>query len=235
MSHPAASIKSIISGHTNLDSGFDDFMDDYNFGNEGSLNFNRSGYSDDGSISRGSSLNNFRLGNDDFKGDSKRNDDNKNGDFVYRPTNVDLATPPPEFLNSVLEPVSRPMSRNSTTSCISTTATKDGFEGKRFHRHGPTLYATNIITNMMQQQREQQLQELQQPFIKPSFSPPDSTDDPNQSLVSVQTTNAEVDGDTGISQDKREILFEKTFAKLPPVTFNEKMDMINTEELSSRR
>lgn len=40
--------------------------------------------------------------------------------------------------SSQLEPapdgVSRPWSRNSNTSCLSTTATKDGIEGKRLHR-----------------------------------------------------------------------------------------------------
>lgn len=36
----------------------------------------------------------------------------------------------------VSESFSRPMSRNSTTSCLSTTATKDGIEGRRHHRYG---------------------------------------------------------------------------------------------------
>lgn len=36
---------------------------------------------------------------------------------------------------------SRPWSRNSNTSCLSTTATKDGIEGKRHHRYVPFPFA----------------------------------------------------------------------------------------------
>lgn len=52
----------------------------------------------------------------------------------------------------VSESFSRPMSRNSTTSCLSTTATKDGVEGKKLHRHGPTPYFSNVIANMISHQ-----------------------------------------------------------------------------------
>ncbi|RKP31904.1 hypothetical protein METBISCDRAFT_26207 [Metschnikowia bicuspidata] len=57
------------------------------------------------------------------------------------------------------ERFSRPASRNSTTSCFSTTATKDGVEGKRIHRHGPSPYFANVINNMvhLQQQQYQQV------------------------------------------------------------------------------
>lgn len=60
------------------------------------------------------------------------------------------------------ESISRPWSRNSTTSCLSTTATKDGVEGKRFHRHGPTPYSTSILANMVYQQQIQYLHQQQQ-------------------------------------------------------------------------
>ncbi|CAK7900037.1 hypothetical protein CAAN1_05S04478 [[Candida] anglica] len=57
----------------------------------------------------------------------------------------------PDLSNvNVSESFSRPLSRNSNTSCLSTTATKDGIEGKRLHRHGPTSYSNNILTNMAQ-------------------------------------------------------------------------------------
>ena len=46
------------------------------------------------------------------------------------------------------ESSSRPLSRNLTTSCLSTTATKDGIEGKRLHRRGPTAFANSIIQGM---------------------------------------------------------------------------------------
>lgn len=71
----------------------------------------------------------------------------------------------------VSESVSRPASRNSTTSCLSTTATKDGIEGKKIYRHGPLPYFTNVINNMVHLQL-QQLQPVPQraPGI---LSPPD--------------------------------------------------------------
>ncbi|PVH15107.1 uncharacterized protein CXQ87_002942 [Candidozyma duobushaemuli] len=58
--------------------------------------------------------------------------------------------------------LSRPLSRNSTTSCLSTTATKDGVEGKKLHRHGPTPYFSSVIANMLSQQQQQQQQAQQQ-------------------------------------------------------------------------
>lgn len=50
--------------------------------------------------------------------------------------------------------ISRPISRNSTTSCLLTTATKDGVEGKKLHRHGPTPYFSNVIANMIHHQHQ---------------------------------------------------------------------------------
>lgn len=49
--------------------------------------------------------------------------------------------------------ISRPVSRNSTTSCLLTTATKDGIEGKKLHRHGPTPYFSSVIADMISHQR----------------------------------------------------------------------------------
>lgn len=54
------------------------------------------------------------------------------------------------------ESISRPESRNSMTSCLSTTATKDGVEGKKIHRHGPSPYFSNVIKNMANQQANPQ-------------------------------------------------------------------------------
>ncbi|CAH6723250.1 hypothetical protein CLIB1444_13S03686 [[Candida] jaroonii] len=41
------------------------------------------------------------------------------------------------------------LSRNSTTSCLSTTATKDGVEGRKLHRNGPNPYSNQLIANMI--------------------------------------------------------------------------------------
>lgn len=53
----------------------------------------------------------------------------------------------------ISESISRPGSRNSMTSCLSTTATKDGVEGKKIHRHGPSPYFANVINNMVHLQQ----------------------------------------------------------------------------------
>lgn len=56
--------------------------------------------------------------------------------------------------------ISRPASRNSTTSCLLTTATKDGVEGKKLHRHGPTPYSSSVIADMISHQ--------QHPILRPT-------------------------------------------------------------------
>lgn len=70
-----------------------------------------------------------------------------------RPRTPDREISPEQDANmgseNYIDSFSRPLSRNSTTSCLSTTATKDGIEGNRLHRHGPTSYSNNIISNMV--------------------------------------------------------------------------------------
>lgn len=114
----------------------------------------------------------------------------------HRGPGIDF-TPPPE-----LEPASRPWSRNSTTSCLSTTATKDGVEGKMLHRLGPTLYSNTIIANMLHHQQE--------------------------SSSSIHTTGAEVDGDSGVLHERRESDFQHTFSTNDPpeMTLKEKVGLI---------
>ncbi|CAK9438786.1 uncharacterized protein LODBEIA_P30100 [Lodderomyces beijingensis] len=53
------------------------------------------------------------------------------------------------------DPYSRPLSQNSTTSCLSTTATKDGIQGKRLRRFGPSAYVSDVISNMNDQLQDQ--------------------------------------------------------------------------------
>lgn len=80
--------------------------------------------------------------------DAESLDTEGDNDIIAAPLPLDYA-----------DPFSRPLSRNSTTSCLSTTATKDGIEGRRFRRHGPTAYSSHIISGMMQQQQQQQQQQ----------------------------------------------------------------------------
>lgn len=85
------------------------------------------------------------------------------------------------------DPFSRPLSRNSTTSCLSTTATKDGIEGRRFRRHDPTAYSSHIIAGMMQQQQQQQQKLLNQQNPTKSLL---NNDDEHYTLL--DSTNASV-------------------------------------------
>lgn len=59
--------------------------------------------------------------------------------------------------------ISRPVSRNSTTSCLLTTATKDGIEGKKLHRHGPTPYFSSVIADMISHQQNPSLRLTTEP------------------------------------------------------------------------
>ncbi|EAZ63767.2 hypothetical protein PICST_52416 [Scheffersomyces stipitis CBS 6054] len=166
-----------------------------------------------------------------------------------------LSTPPPDYLQA--DPFSRPISRNSTTSCLSTTATKDGIEGKRFHRHGPTTYSSNIIANMIhsqqiQQMKEKQLQQQHQttPILQvtspPSVQTPSqsvvndaSVPDPDYSEYSARTTNAQFDGEGGLGGERNEQYFEKrlppNYHMPPPITLKEKINLLNTDSISDRK
>lgn len=197
MSHPAASIKSIISGKTNLDTPeFDAFESGTSFEDLG--NGNRIPDFDDDISSKFSHDSNYSVTSRNILNLSNTNPPSYttyqsklvDKDF-YRQnssTNISLASSNSEYQQDVstkvefstplhpntsselgkngggtlpLETNSRPLSRNSTTSCLSTTATKDGVEGKKLHRSGPTAYSSNIIVSMLQNQG--QLQQQQQP------------------------------------------------------------------------
>lgn len=125
--------------------------------------------------------------------------------------NTDTDWSQPEV--SVSESFSRPMSRNSTTSCLSTTATKDGIEGKKLHRHGPTPYSSNVIANMIQHQ-----QLLPQP----------------QRLYLSQSSG--MDNLSTATQNNGETVRKKLpdiDSLGPPVTLKEKMNLLNRENPKS--
>ncbi|EGW34709.1 uncharacterized protein SPAPADRAFT_63942 [Spathaspora passalidarum NRRL Y-27907] len=199
MSHPDASVKSICSGKINLDS-----PDDIYFNNNNSYNypaedldiddeaidetFKNSGYEYLDDIS--SKESNYSVTSKNLKAlDNQRvkfNDTNG--------TNLSLVSTESDYQRiledstSLLSPdfvgdsLSRPISRSSTTSCLSTTATKDGIEGRRFHRYGPTAYSSNIIANMVHSQQLQGKIAIPEPrnsFESNTSVGEDSTDDPN--------------------------------------------------------
>lgn len=150
------------------------------------------------------------------------------------------------------ESFSRPLSRNSTTSCLSTTATKDGIEGKKLHRHGPTSYFSNVIANMIQQQQNQQNQQFQnQQFqnlqlnhelqtglniVSDEFKNENPVETPklpsstlgfqalpiDDFLSVVSYTNGEPGKKLGKQLD--------SFSGLPPVTLKEKMMLLNPDQ-----
>ncbi|KAG2731936.1 hypothetical protein G9P44_005523 [Scheffersomyces stipitis] len=117
-----------------------------------------------------------------------------------------LSTPPPDYLQA--DPFSRPISRNSTTSCLSTTATKDGIEGKRFHRHGPTTYSSNIIANMIHSQQIQQMKEkqLQQQREKNGHIQSNNKNEENEDAENLENENKDndIDLDNDMENDDHE-------------------------------
>ena len=151
------------------------------------------------------------------------------------------------------ESFSRPLSRNSTTSCLSTTATKDGVEGKKLHRHGPTPYFSSVIANMLQQQQNQQQQQQQQQqqlsnpqdrpndnhhTFNPPQPPPNETANPHPrkqqtavpDLVALPVDDflsviSQANGEQGNEQRVNDY----DSLGLPPVTLKEKMMLLNPD------
>ncbi|KAK6465539.1 hypothetical protein DFJ63DRAFT_24721 [Scheffersomyces coipomensis] len=208
---------------------------------------------------------------------------NRNNNFLKtKEDDLNFSTPPPSDYLQTPDPFARSLSRNSTTSCLSTTATKDGIEGKRLHRHGPTTYSSNIISNMIhsqQQQQQQQQQQRSQPSAPIStgsdstalnnnlkqYKSPLSTSNPkssipepspsqtpmrvsttdsilqdnDQSEYSMLTTQAELDGEPGLGGERSQRIFEhnlpKDYKMPPPVTLNEKINLINTDSITGKK
>ncbi|EGV64397.1 hypothetical protein PSN45_003722 [Yamadazyma tenuis] len=129
MAHPDASIKSIYSGKVNFSSSYD--ADPPEFDSDSQLDDSLSRLSNESLSSRNLKIFNVNsdISQNDLFNDSS-SDGESNGDG-------NLSVPSPS------------LSRNSTTSCLSTTATKDGIEGRKFHRKGPKAYSNHIISSMI--------------------------------------------------------------------------------------
>ncbi|KAK6201351.1 uncharacterized protein RJT21DRAFT_34602 [Scheffersomyces amazonensis] len=165
-------------------------------------------------------------------------------------------TPPPDYLVPN-DPFTRSLSRNSTTSCLSTTATKDGIEGKRLHRHGPTPYSSNIISNMIHSQQQQQQQQralnAQSKSLKSTLanssshqnsinatdlrvSTTDSIQDNDASECSVVTTQAAIDSEYGSGGHRYfEDRLPADYKMPPPITLKEKINLLNTDTITSEK
>lgn len=262
MSHTSASVKSIYSGKVNLNTPEHPHTYDIDALSNPSFDFD--------------SLSNFGKSNGDNYADDSSTISSA-ADFLLGDPLVGGGSTAPVFmmedsLNQSADPLSRPLLRTSTTSCLSTTATKDGIEGKKLHRHGPTPYSSLVIASMIQhQQLQQQLQSLSlQPnpqahpvpsvganapnLLKsgPNNQPPvkspllqalpgplrmSSSDfysmEPNPSLASIKTTNAEFDGEGGLG-GKTSIRIEEYPDSIPQVSLSEKIDLINTDAIRDK-
>lgn len=273
MSHPAASIKSIFSGKTNLDTP--ENLEPYEFYNN-SPNDSYDNYDD--SSSRFSQDSNYSINSRNLKNLNSSAPSGYNKLALYRQnssTNISIASsgsdyqqglingsidsrdsPPATTADSAIEQknallqfeaYSRPVSRNSATSCLSTTATKDGIEGRKLHRYGPSVYSSNIISNMIQSQNQNHNLNLNQKDAEffdlekslgstastPTAAPPvlnttavEPTLVNNGSQVSVLTTGAQINGEAG---KKKAIAIESYSNLQPPISLNEKISLLNTE------
>ncbi|KAG7195578.1 uncharacterized protein KQ657_003345 [Scheffersomyces spartinae] len=277
MSHTSASVKSIYSGKVNFNTP--EHPHTYDIDNQSNPSFEFD------------SLSNLGKNNSDNYDSSTISStaDFLSGNDSAPPTAAAGGTSVPSFLmednglNPNSEPISRPLLRTSTTSCLSTTATKDGIEGKKLHRHGPTPYSSSVIASMIQHQEQQQQQQQQQlihqnaqnnpsgtgstsntphtntnvtatqkgssgnnnhpptksPLLQ-SLPPPlrmSASDfyamDPNPSLASIKTTNAEFDGEGGLG-GKTSIGIEEYPDSIPQVSLSEKIDLINTDAIRDK-
>lgn len=218
MSHPAASIKSIFSGKVNFDSP------DYEYPPSDA---------DEASL---------RLSNDSADSITSKNLATL-ADQQHINQGSDDSGDIPDLLS-----FSRPLSRNSTTSCLSTTATKDGIEGKRFHRHGPTPYSSNIIASMIHSQQQEKagvilpklnekaptkLNDRYVPSALTSFDPvgPGTGTGTDQSScqISIKSTNAEFDGESE-TEEIRSSVVEKNLPRdyVTTPTLHDKLELLTT-------
>lgn len=141
-----------------------------------------------------------------------------------------------------LEPSSRPLSRNLTTSCLSTTATKDGVAGNKFKRayHPPlavllqavqlpkpashSQHATSpMAVDPMGDDLNTENMELHNQNFRLAFdfeSAVYKDQESNYSQVSLKSTNAQLDGDTGASSHLNHM------SAIPSVTLREKITLM---------
>lgn len=149
--------------------------------------------------------------------------------------------------NNGQEPFTRPKSAASTTSCLSTTATKDGIEGKKVRKQGLPYLLKNNLGSFPKNADPAALQLAQEGFESPSKSlknamsvnavrsPQDSPLNHfyGQELSAVsqssfRSTAAEMNGETG---DERNLQFQRAAATQPPVSLNEKINLISIENV----
>ncbi|CUM47658.1 uncharacterized protein AC631_03189 [Debaryomyces fabryi] len=283
MSHPAASVKSIFSGKMNIDTPDELDPYEYS-NNNSYDNFSQNDIENDDISSKLSQESNYSVNSKNLKALASMQPNGKTNENQFynqnsftnvsivssgsdyqqnyvsssvNSPNVALSAESMEEMNHNLGPFesySRPLSRNSTTSCLSTTATKDGIEGKKLHRHGPTQYSSNIIANMIQNSNlypppppppSQHMNKhsytnsgMASPPIRPygqkssmTNSPMAEQDRDGVSITqsSIKSTNAEVDGET---EDKKNINIERYPNSIPPVTLNEKINLLNTDPIN---
>jgi hypothetical protein len=226
------SAKSIFTGKDNFDTPYDSDNFDYSsIGDSENLNasFNQDDPFESASLAKNySTTSSLRQLIDDISD----NDDISDGDNSSTNNQTTMLHNNDSVDTSFSPDFSRPLSRNSTTSCLSTTATKDGIEGRRFRRHGPTTYSSNIIANMIHLQYQQQIEKAgytpnqflsPTPMATPLRSSTNSTvPDLFASQMSINSTTAEFDGDPG---DKKPTLPQS----LPQITLKEKINLLNRE------
>lgn len=220
MSHPAASVKSIFSGKINLDSPDDFYME-----GEDSTG-NGSDIEDDGDNQGEERYTGYEYVDDISSKDSNYSVTSKNLEAFDNQriklndtngTNLSLVSTESDYQQNIISETasellgpeylaidtpSRPLSRNSTTSCLSTTATKDGIEGRRLHRHGPTAYSSNIIANMI---HTQQLQSIAKSRLAKEINEISLEEPGTSSGDEIMSSSADIDIDTSQSKIRKHL------------------------------
>ncbi|KAM9911228.1 hypothetical protein OXX59_006836 [Metschnikowia pulcherrima] len=122
------------------------------------------------------------------------------------------------FDNGRSEDYPRPLSRNSTTSGFSTTATKDGVEGKRPNKATPKSPLANVVAG---KPHNSFLHHYNQPFFE------DQQKESNSHNSGPKLTGA---GSPVIDSSTSHVgLSQGLVAKLPPISLDEKIQLMNQE------
>ncbi|KAI5966146.1 uncharacterized protein KGF55_000455 [Candida pseudojiufengensis] len=140
-----------------------------------------------------------------FQDDDDEDEDNDDADLNQRHNLLmdDNSSIDQHSSNNYLsDPFLRPLSQNSSTSCLSTTATKDGIEGRRLYRNSTlNQYTTNLINNNPQyyhqpstrshlnQHQTLQSQQNNDDASETAFGDIRSNDSNNASIISLHQTS----------------------------------------------
>ncbi|ODV93847.1 hypothetical protein PACTADRAFT_4747 [Pachysolen tannophilus NRRL Y-2460] len=199
-----------------------------------SLQFLNNSFSNNSSSSNNNNNNNSN--NNNSNNNNNNNNSNNSNINITSSTAASIASSDLDYQNewtnsSLTLPISRPLSRSSTTSGMSVTAFKDGIEGKRIHRNGIPNYPHNLILNMFDNTNNNSSNRLNGSLprsIHSNYHDQSSTDITSSSFFEDDNSNPKSPSHYTNSSIETEMNNPPNIPSGPPVTLNEKMRLLKT-------